>query len=63
MTDTAIIPRGDVVHRFGGGDAGVVAGRTVIRIDARVIEGDARKAGVVVDVVTVGAIQGCRKVT
>ena len=60
MTAAAIILCRDVVDRLRECDASVVAGCTIVWIDADVTESDAGKGGIVVDIVTRGTIQSRR---
>ncbi len=61
MAAAAIILCRDVVDRLRECDPRVVAGCTIVWIDAHVTENDAGKGGIVVDIVTRGAIQGRRQ--
>lgn len=62
VTDAAFFLRGDMIRNLGRCDTRGMAGRAIIGIDTRMVEGYTRKGRKVVGHVAGRAIQACRYV-
>jgi len=60
MTDTALGIRRDMIRNLAGGDAGVMALRTIVGVDTEVVIEDTGKGSEISDRMTARAVLGGR---